>query len=124
GAYARNNFHLMIQRTVRANLENSIHSAGAQISGAINQTFYSGVDYRSGAHRARLDGDVQSRPGQTIVTNSSRRVAQSHYFGMRCRIIGSDRMVAPTSHNLIVNYNDGANGNLARIARRPGFVKR
>src|SRR5262249_3281978 len=41
GAHSRSNFHLMIQRTVRANLKDSVDSTRPQIGGAVNQALHS-----------------------------------------------------------------------------------
>jgi hypothetical protein len=43
---------------------------------------------------------------------------------VRGRVAGADRTVAPASCDLVVNYNDRADGNLALVTRQPGFVQR
>src|SRR5215510_7843635 len=58
GAHSRSNFHLVIQRTVRANLKDSVDSARPQIGGAVNQALHSCVDQRPGAHRAGFNSNV------------------------------------------------------------------
>src|SRR5262249_49491383 len=59
-----------------------------------------------------------------IVTSSPRGFAQRHNLGMRGRIVGADWLGGSAPRALVFNYDDGADGDLARITRPSGFVPR
>lgn len=113
----------MIQRTVVTDLEDGIYSACPDFGCSVNQPLNSGIDHRSGAHRARFNGHVQCRFRQTIVGDSFRRSPDSQNFRMSRRVIQTNRLIMPASDNLFVNHHHSANRNFASVARSPGFCQ-
>ncbi len=75
----------MVQRAIRADLEDRIYCACSDIGCAINQAFDAGVDNGPGAHRAWFYCYIESGIGETIVSNSLGRIANRQYLGMRRR---------------------------------------
>ena len=75
------------------------------------------VDLRR-VERARVEEVLE------VVQPQQAGIAQSQDFSVRGRVAGADRTIAPASYDLIVNYDDRADGNLTLVTRQTGFVQR
>ncbi len=80
------NFNLMIQRTCIANSKNTFDRAKSDVVCAENQSFDSGVDECTGAHRARFNSRINGRFSQPIIADFCGGFAQNQNFSVRCRI--------------------------------------
>ena len=107
--------------------------AGPWFGCAEDESANTGVHERAGTHQARLDGDIERRPGQTIVSDIGRAGPKCHDLGMGRRIDSSDRLIVAGAYHTTVADEHRADWNLADVegARRlaigqthPGFVLR
>jgi hypothetical protein len=71
-------FHPMIQTGMVNDLENGARSASLRIGSAVHQSRNAGMDQRTSAHCARLDGCDQHTADQAMITQSRGGHAQGN----------------------------------------------
>jgi hypothetical protein len=72
----------MIQAGVIDHLQNRMHCTCLWVLGTVYEATDSGMNRRSGAHRARFDCSKQFAVAEAMVTDVSGGFAQSHNFSM------------------------------------------
>jgi len=73
------------------------------------------VHHRAGAHHARLQRHIQRGIKQAIVLQHQTALAKRHDFGMRSRIVATNRPVPPFANHLIVMNQHRAHGHFALV---------
>lgn len=76
-----------------------IHRAALGIVGSPDHATDTRVADRAGAHGARFQRYVQSEVRQSIILDRGRSVAQSHDFGVCCRIMACDWAILPFTYH-------------------------
>ena len=84
----------MIELGMIQDLQHGMHGAGLGILSSINQAANARVRDGPGAHRARLNRDVQIAIEQAIVADGLPGFAQREDLGMSRRIVRADRPIA------------------------------
>jgi hypothetical protein len=106
-------FNLMVEAGVGKDFEAGADGAAFWIVGAVNEAWNSGLDDRTGAHAARLDGDVEGGIGQAVVAEKTGGFAKDHYFRVSRGVIVADCAIAGTGKNLAFVDEHSTNGNFA-----------
>jgi len=87
---------------------------------SVDQAANAGVGDGAGAHRARLNRDVDVAIEQTIVADGEPGFAQGNDLGMRRRIIRSDRAIAAAPDDLAVAHDHRSD---RHFAEREGTLR-
>jgi hypothetical protein len=124
GEDARCDFHAVIEAGVRKNFETGADRAAFGIVGAIDKSRDAGLDNRTGAHGAGLDGNIQGGTGEAIVTEQARALAEYGDFGVGRGVAIANRAIARTHQSLAVVDKDSANGHFAGLCCCAGFGER
>ena len=114
GENAGGDFNLMIEASVRENLETCMDGPTLGVYSSVNQARNASLNDRACAHAARLNGDVQNGAPQAVVAQQSRSFSQNGDFRMRGGIAITDGAIAGPCDDLAVLYEDRANGNFTR----------
>jgi len=93
-------------------LKASVHGAAPGVGATVNEAGNSRLNHGSGAHRAGLDGDVNSGAIQAVISDAFRSVAESHDFGMRAGIASRNRAVSGARQETIAKHDDAPDGDL------------
>ncbi len=89
--------------------------SGLRIPGTKHHTTDPSMHQRRSAHDARLEGDVQRRLVESIVTDALRRIAQRDDLRVGRRIVTVDGSIGTFANDLTPADEHGADGNLAAI---------
>lgn len=76
----------------------------------------------SGAHHARLDGDVERALAQILAAERRRGRSQCLHLGMGRGILQRLHEVVTPPHDAVARHHDGADGHLRSLQRLPRFV--
>ncbi len=68
----------------------------------VNEPRDARLNYGAAAHGAGLDGDVERRAGQAVISESSCGFAESDDFGVRGRVAIGDSTIAGASDDAVV----------------------
>ena len=98
--------------------------AGARLGRAIDEALDAGVHERTGAHRTRLDRDVESGIGETVVGRGLRRRAQRDDLGMRGGIAAADRLVEAGGDQLAIAHQHRTDRHFAGRRAEPRLFER
>jgi len=124
GEHARRDFDLMIQLGVGEDLEAGPECAPFQIICAVDDPGYAGLNDGARTHGARLDGDVKSGAGETIVADDLRHFADNHDFGVRGGVITANRAIARPGDDGACMDHYGPDGNFAGFGGSLRFGER
>ena len=114
----------MIQLRVIYDFQNGMDRASLRVFGAVNQPPNARVDERSGTHRARLDGGVDLAVRQTMVAESSGRLAQGNNFGMGGGVVIQQVAVEAAPYGTIIANDYSSNRHLTGVQRALGEAQR
>lgn len=123
--YPAPHFHPMIQTGVIHYLQNRMDGACLRIIGAVYQAADAGMNRRSRAHGARLNGGKQFAVAESVITEVSSRLAQGHDFRVSGGIAVGKIAIPPTSHHAPLAHHDRSHRHFARLqgalGRAQGF---
>ncbi len=106
----------MVQRTCVAKAENAFDRAESFIRRAENKAFYSRINKRAGAHRARFYRRIKNGFRQPIVADFACCLAQNKNFGVRRRVALRDCPVSGCGKQLSVRADKTrADGNFVQF---------
>ena len=80
------NLRVMVQPRLAEHVENAAGGAGLWVWGTDHDPWNAGKHDRAGAHRARLEGHIESRCRQPPSAQLAGRLAQDQHLGMSGRI--------------------------------------
>jgi len=82
------------------------------------------VHHRAGTHHARLQRHVQRGVKQAIVLQHQPSLTKRHDFGVRGRIMATNRTVPPFTNHLVIVDQHGAHGHFALVPGTLSQLKR
>ena len=116
--------NLMIEQIGIGNTKLASNAAESEVAGAENHGADAGVYQCAGAHRARLQRDVERSVFEAVIGEFLSGLAQRQNFGVRGRIVNTDRRIGTAPDNLVPDDDNGANGHLALFLRAVRLVNR
>jgi len=122
--HPRNHRGTMIELRMIEHRKAGTHRAPFHVVRAIDKARDARLDHGSGAHGARLDGDVDIGFGQPVVSNGARGLPKRDDFGVRGGIAIRDGAVSSTRDDALADHHDRAHGDLAALRSGARFVKR
>ena len=78
------------------------------VIGAINEALDASLQYRAGAHRARLDRDINRGANEAIIASGFCRGAEREHFRVRRGIAIGDGAVGRARDDTLVQHDDAA----------------
>ncbi len=121
----------MVELRVIEHAERGAAGAAFRVRRTPNQMLDAGLDDGPGAHRARLDCNIESAPAQPVVAKLTGRTAQRQHFGMSAGINQMDRTIVSARENPSLANQNRSHGNfslteallgLAQGGTHEGFV--
>jgi hypothetical protein len=103
------------------NFEAGSDGAALRVIAAINEAGDASLNHGAGAHAAGLDGNVQSRGGETVVADHASSLAEHRHFGVRRGVTVADGAITGTRDDFRILDQDGTDGNLAGCPSQTGF---
>src|SRR6266404_1738904 len=113
GEDACGDFDLVVEARIGKDFEAGADGAALGVVGAIDETRDAGLNDRTGAHAAGLDGDVQGGVSETIVAEAAGGFTKHDDFGVSGRVIVADGAITGARKNLSVVNQNGADRHLA-----------
>jgi len=108
---------------MRRKVGDAPQGAGFRIVAGKDDFFDTGLQQRANAHQARLEGDVQRRTGQAMVTRRPAGPTQGDDLGMGARIAIADRLIASAAEHGAGADHQGAHRNFATRRRGPRLAE-
>src|SRR6185503_1127441 len=90
----------------------------------VNKPRDASVNQSPGAHRARLDGRINSRADEPIIADLRGGLSQRGDFSVSGRVACGDHGVASSPDDFARKHDDGPDGNLSGVTRGFGFGER
>jgi hypothetical protein len=118
-----NDFYTMVESRVRQEREAGLHRAAFGIFWAVDQSLDARLDYRPGAHGARLNGYVESGIQQAVVANGVGGGTQRYDFRMGRWVAIDDGSVSRARDNRPVGHDYCADRNLSDIGGGASFFE-
>lgn len=113
GEGAFDDFDAVVQEIGIGELELGANAAETEIAVGEDQGFYAGVDDGTGAHDARLQGDVEGGVVEAVVLEGGGGGADQVDFGVGGGVVGGDGGVVRAGDDFAVQDEDGADGDFA-----------
>lgn len=114
----------MIEPRFVQNVQNRARAARLYVSRAENDAGYPRLNDGPGAHRTRLDGDIQGAVLQSPVADEARGLVYGRYFRMAEGIFSAVSEIMPPAYYFSVVYDHTADGDLSAVDGGFGLVKR
>jgi hypothetical protein len=118
--HALANLDFVVQSGMIEDTQGRMYSTGLSIVGAVDQPANTRLHHGSGAHRARLNGDVQLAISKPVISDRGSSLAQSDDLGVRRRVAVHDVAIEPTASNPALANDDRAHRNFAQFERALG----
>ena len=115
---------LMVEPRIREDLEASTNRAALGVVGAVDQARDASLNDRTGAHAARLDGDVEGGACEAVIAETAGGFAKDDDFGVGRGVIVADGAVAGACEDLALMDQESADGDFAGRGRGAGFGER
>jgi hypothetical protein len=114
----------MIELRVVQDRETGSYRAGLGIIRAVDEPSYPRLNHGTGAHRARLNGDICHGVAKAVVADTSRSGAKGYNLRVGGGVAVRNRAIAGARNYAVVNDHDSANGDLPALAGPSGLVER
>ncbi len=116
--------HLVVEPGMIQHFEHRSGGTGFGIVRAVDEPCKARVDHGSGAHRARLQGDVQFTFEQAIVADGLSGSAHGDDLSMRSRIDIAEHAILAARHDGATDHRHRPNGDLPRMGGGLGLGER
>src|SRR5215467_11601388 len=120
---ARGYFDLVIETSVAEDLETTTHRPAFGIIAAVDQAPNACLNHGTGAHRARLDSNVESRAREAVVPKQSRGLTKHDDFGVGCGVAIANRAIAGARQDFAIVHEYRTNWHFARSSRGASLRK-
>lgn len=112
----------MVEAGVVQDEQRAAAGACLGVRGGVDEATHPGMEDGGGAHRARLQGDVEIAAEKPVVAEAEAGLTESDNLGVGGGVGVADDAVLAFSQDAVVMNDDAAHGDLAGLLRLAGLV--
>ena len=114
----------MVEPRVAEHVEHASRRAGLRVGRAEDDARHAPEHDRPGAHRARLEGDVEDRRGDAPASEPRRGLAQSEHLGVGGRVAAQLALIRSRGDHLALVGDHAADRHVVVLERALRFAQR